>query len=61
MLPWHASSEHARISVLSPVGSALIGLRVGDDIDWPLPGGKRCKLLVLAVSYPTQEHSQATH
>lgn len=49
VLPWHASAEHARISVLSPVGSALIGLRVGDEIDWPLPGRKRCELRVLAV------------
>lgn len=53
VLPWHASSEQARISVLSPVGSALIGLHVGDEIEWPLPGGKRCELRVLAVSSDT--------
>jgi regulator of nucleoside diphosphate kinase len=32
------------------VGSALIGLRVGDDIDWPMPGGQMRRLRVLAVT-----------
>jgi regulator of nucleoside diphosphate kinase len=28
-----------RISVLAPVGSALLGLSVGDELEWPRPGG----------------------
>lgn len=50
VVPSKAASDEGRISVLSPVGSALIGLRAGDDIDWPLPGGKVRRLRVLDVS-----------
>ena len=32
-------------------GSALLGLRVGDSIDWPMPGGRSARLHVLAVRY----------
>lgn len=59
VLPWKAATTQARISVLSPVGSALIGLRVGDEIDWPLPSRKSCRLRVLAVSAASAEESAA--
>jgi regulator of nucleoside diphosphate kinase len=39
------------VSVLAPVGSALLGLQVGQHIDWPAPGGKTLKLTLLAVEY----------
>ncbi|MBX7075457.1 MAG: nucleoside diphosphate kinase regulator [Pirellulales bacterium] len=38
--PEQADVERQRISVLSPVGTALIGYRVGDVIEWPVPAGK---------------------
>jgi regulator of nucleoside diphosphate kinase len=38
-----------KISVLSPVGAALIGLRVGGEIDWPMPNGKLAHLEVMEV------------
>jgi regulator of nucleoside diphosphate kinase len=50
VLPSKAAADHGLISVLSPVGSALIGLSVGDDIDWPMPAGKVRRLRVVAVS-----------
>lgn len=28
------------VSVLAPVGSALLGLSIGSEIQWPTPGGK---------------------
>lgn len=28
-----------KISILAPVGSALLGLSTGDEIEWPRPGG----------------------
>jgi regulator of nucleoside diphosphate kinase len=40
-----------RVSILAPVGTALLGLRAGDAIDWPLPGGSTTRLRVLAVRY----------
>lgn len=37
------------VSILAPVGAALIGLRVGEVIEWPLPNGRNRKLKVVAV------------
>jgi regulator of nucleoside diphosphate kinase len=37
------------VSVLAPVGSALLGLTVGQSIDWQIPGGKRLHLRILQV------------
>lgn len=40
-LPQHADSEQRRLSVLSPIGTALLGYREGDEVSWPTPGGAR--------------------
>lgn len=40
-----------KISVLAPVGSALLGLREGDEISWPKPGGGQLKVRILKVTY----------
>lgn len=40
-----------RISVLAPVGSALLGLSAGDELDWPRPGGEMMTVRVLDVVY----------
>jgi regulator of nucleoside diphosphate kinase len=37
--PTEANINENRISVLAPVGTAIIGYRVGDVIKWPVPGG----------------------
>lgn len=39
--PRDANISEGRVSVLAPLGSALLGLKVGDEIDWPSPGGQR--------------------
>lgn len=39
------------VSVLAPVGSALLGLRVGQRIDWVGPGGRPLRLRVLSIAY----------
>ncbi|WNG57680.1 nucleoside diphosphate kinase regulator [Archangium gephyra] len=49
--PWDARSDEGRVSVLAPVGSALIGLSVGQSIDWPMPGGRTRTLRIVAVPY----------
>jgi regulator of nucleoside diphosphate kinase len=51
VFPGHADVESNRISVLAPVGSALLGLSVGDSIDWPLPNARSRRLRVVAVTY----------
>lgn len=48
--PQEAGKEGA-VSVLAPVGTALLGLTVGQHIDWPAPGGKLLKLTLLSVDY----------
>ena len=48
--PQDAGGE-GHVSILAPVGSALLGLSVGQHIDWPAPGGKQLKLTLLAVEY----------
>ena len=50
--PEQANVEQKKISILTPVGSALIGLREGGEIDWPMPNGKLTHLQVIAVSQP---------
>ena len=42
---------HGTVSVLAPVGSALLGLSVGQSIEWPLPGGRKMTLRILDVTY----------
>lgn len=49
--PRDADPDAHKVSILAPVGSALLGLRVGDSIDWPMPGGRTARLHVLAVRY----------
>lgn len=49
--PDEADGAAGRVSVLAPVGTAMLGLSVGQEIDWPGPGGKVLRLRVLAVTY----------
>ena len=49
--PQDARSDEGRVSVLAPVGSALIGLSVGQSIEWPFPGGRTRTLRIVAVPY----------
>ncbi|KFE45829.1 nucleoside diphosphate kinase regulator [Pseudomonas syringae] len=48
--PKDAGAE-GTVSVLAPMGTALLGLQVGQHIDWPAPGNKTLKLTLLAVEY----------
>ena len=46
------------VSILAPVGSALLGLTVGQQIDWQTPAGKLIKLTLLAVEYQPEAAGQ---
>jgi regulator of nucleoside diphosphate kinase len=37
--PHEADIEAAKLSVLAPVGTALLGYRTGDVVEWPVPAG----------------------
>ena len=47
--PHEADFDKGHVSVLAPVGSALLGLSVGQSIDWVAPGGRQLRLRVTAV------------
>lgn len=49
--PRDADSAAGRISILAPIGSALLGLRVGQSMDWPGQGGRTLRLKVTAIRY----------
>ena len=43
------------ISILTPVGTALLGLSVGDAIDWPRPDGQLARVRILEVLYQPEQ------
>lgn len=47
--PTEADAAAGKVSVLAPVGSALIGLSVGEQIDWIFPDGRSIRLRVEGV------------
>lgn len=49
--PKDADGSAERVSVLAPVGSALLGLSVGDELEWPRPGGQVMTVRVLEVVF----------
>ena len=49
VLPADADIARGRVSVLTPIGAALIGLRSGASIGWETREGEERRLTVLAV------------
>lgn len=49
--PKDADGSDDKISILAPVGSALLGLKEGDKINWPGPGGNLIKVEIIEVTY----------
>jgi regulator of nucleoside diphosphate kinase len=49
--PEEANVSEGRISVLSPVGTALLGLPQGNDAELPLPHGRTRRIRIEAVLY----------
>lgn len=50
--PHQADVERGRISVLAPVGAALLGLSAGQTISWPVPSGRPRRFRVVEVLPP---------
>ena len=49
--PGSANIDAGKVSILVPIGTALLGLRVGQSIDWELPSGELARYRVIAVPY----------
>jgi regulator of nucleoside diphosphate kinase len=56
--PNDADAERSRVSVLSPVGRALIGARVGDVIEVVVPGNPSRELLVAELPYQPEANGR---
>lgn len=53
--PHEANTDENKISVLAPIGMALIGLRIGQIINWTLPHGKeKIFKIVEVISQPAK-------
>lgn len=50
VFPDQANIEQGRISVVAPIGTAMLGHRVGDDFEWKVPAGE-VRLRVQEVLY----------
>lgn len=58
VFPHEADGGGSKVSILAPVGSALLGLRVGDSIEWPMPGGHSATLHVLSIRFQPEAAGQ---
>jgi regulator of nucleoside diphosphate kinase len=50
VFPGEADIEQHKLSVLAPIGIALLGYRAGDTLEWKVPAGLR-RLKVKEVLY----------
>jgi regulator of nucleoside diphosphate kinase len=53
--PNQADIANNRLSVLAPVGTAILGQRVGDEITWRVPSGWRRLKVQRVISQPERE------
>lgn len=57
--PHEVSAGPSRVSVLAPIGCALLGLSVGQTIAWPVPGGRLRRLRIVAIPHQEQARLSA--
>ena len=50
VFPEDADIEQGKISILAPVGTGMLGYKVGDIFEWAVPDGKR-RLKVKSILY----------
>lgn len=56
--PGEGRGDYSSLSILAPVGSALLGLREGDTIEWPKPGGGVLSLQIIEVLYQPEREGE---
>ncbi|EXJ14359.1 Regulator of nucleoside diphosphate kinase [Imhoffiella purpurea] len=56
--PKDMDSSSSKISILAPVGSALIGLSVGDVIEWPGPGAHVVRVRIDEIVYQPERSGE---
>lgn len=50
VFPADANPSEGKLSVLAPVGTAMLGYSVGQTVEWPTPGGVR-RLKIASLLY----------
>ena len=58
--PWDANPSAGFVSVLSPVGSSLLGLRIGAVAEWRTPVGEIGSAEVQAILFQPEAHGDYT-
>lgn len=56
--PKDMNGDPGQLSILTPVGTALLGLKVGDMISWERPDGARFEVSVRAIEYQPERDGQ---
>lgn len=56
--PRDVDTSGEKISILAPVGSALLGLSQGDEIEWPKPGGGVLRVRIVEVTYQPERSGE---
>ncbi len=56
--PKDVNAKGGTISILAPVGSALLGLSQGDEIEWPKPGGGVLQVRIEEVTYQPERSGE---
>ncbi|HWR37304.1 MAG TPA: nucleoside diphosphate kinase regulator [Clostridia bacterium] len=59
VFPRDADISNNKISVLAPIGTALLGYRVGSEIEWNVPGGTRRLRIDAVEKQPAIEMKKA--
>ena len=49
--PREIDGSEDKLSILTPVGTALLGMEVGAHIDWPAPTGKPTQVEIVEILY----------
>ena len=57
VFPAEANFSEGKISVLAPIGTAILEYKLGDSIEWPVPSGVR-KLKVDEILYQPEAAGQ---
>ncbi|AHE98926.1 nucleoside diphosphate kinase regulator [Thioalkalivibrio paradoxus] len=47
-----------KVSVLAPIGSAMLGLSVGDSIEWPAPRGGTMTVRIMEILYQPESSGE---
>lgn len=50
-----AAGTSDKVSIFAPIGSALLGLSVGQSITWQVPGGQKLLRVLEVVSQPEEK------